>query len=243
LDSELAFISIIIDNFLDGEQMFYTTKIVDKVRVPPKKLGAKVKDSLLGICQEDYEGRINEAYGVIVAVTGIGKVGDGHVIPGDGAAYYETEIQMLTYKPHTQEVTRGTITEVTEFGAFVRIGPIEGLIHVSQLMDDFINYDAKIPGFVGKKTDKKIISEDSVLARVVTISLKGDTSSSKVGLTMRQPFLGKADWSKMDEKSKDKEEKGLKKGKADKPAIKTDKPAAKVDKPKAEKAKEKEAKE
>jgi len=190
--------------------MFYKTKIVDKVRVPAKKLGTKVKDSLLDICREDYEGRINEEYGVIIAITGIGEVGVGHVIPGDGAAYYETEIEMLTYKPHVQEVTRGTITEATEFGAFVRIGPIEGLIHVSQIMDDFINYDAKLPGFIGKKTDKKLIPEDNVLARIVTISLKGDTSSSKIGLTMRQPFLGKGDWGKIDEKGTKEKGKGKK---------------------------------
>ncbi|MFA5126164.1 MAG: DNA-directed RNA polymerase [archaeon] len=181
--------------------MFYKTKIVDKVRVPAKKLGTKIKDSLMDICREDYEGRIKDEYGVIIAVTGIGEVGVGHVIPGDGAAYYEAEIEMLTYKPHVQEVTRGTITEATEFGAFVRIGPIEGLIHVSQIMDDYINYDAKLPGFIGKKTDKKLVPEDNVLARIVTISLKGDTSSSKIGLTMRQPFLGKSDWGRIDEKS------------------------------------------
>ncbi len=181
------------------------------VRVPPKKLGGELKKSILEICQEDLEGRIKEEYGVVVAITKIGKVGDGHVIPGDGAAYYESEIEMITYKPHVQEVVRGTITEATEFGAFVRIGPIEGLIHVSQLMDDFINYDAKLPGFVGKKTDKKIVPEDTVLARIVTISLKGDVSSSKIGLTMRQTFLGKPDWSKIDEKMlKDFKEKKVK---------------------------------
>lgn len=200
-----------LGSFVDGERMFYNARVVDKVRVPPKKLGAKIKESLLSICQDDYEGRINEEYGVIVAVTGIGKVGDGHVIPGDGSAYYEAEIEMLTYRPEIQEVVRGTITEITEFGAFVRIGPIEGLIHVSQIMDDYINYDAKLPGFVGKKTDKKIVSEDNVLARIVTVSMKGDTSSSKIGLTMRQSFLGKPEWGKIDEKMV--KEVGDKKGK------------------------------
>ena len=185
--------------------MFYKTKINDKVRVPPKKLGAKVKASLLDICKEDYEGRIDQGYGVIIAVTGIGDIGEGHIIPGDGAAYYEAEIEMLTYKPLMHEIVRGTITEATEFGAFVRVGPIEGLIHVSQIMDDFINYDAKLPGFVGKKTEKKIIPEDNVMARVVTISMKGETSNSKVGLTMRQPFLGKVDWAGIDAKAVEKE--------------------------------------
>lgn len=202
--------------------MYYTTKIMDKVRVPPKNLGSKIKESIMQICREDLEGRINDEYGIIVAVTGIGKVGDGHVIPGDGAVYYETEIEMLTYKPHIQEITRGIITEVTEFGAFARIGPIEGLIHVSQIMDDYINYDAKIPGFIGKKTGKKLVAEDTVLARIVTISMKGHTPSSKIGLTMRQPFLGKPEWEKIDEKlSKEKDAKG-KKGKA---SVEKEKPA------------------
>ncbi len=195
----------IYEEFVKGERMFYKAKINDKVRVPPKKLGAKIKDSLLEICKEDYEGRIEPNLGVIIAVTGIGSVGEGHVIPGDGAAYYEAEIEMLAYRPVMQEIVRGTITEATEFGAFIRVGPIEGLIHVSQLMDDYINYDAKLPGFVGKKTDKKIVPEDVVLAKVVTISLKGDTSNSKIGLTMRQAFLGKAEWATIDAKAEKKE--------------------------------------
>jgi DNA-directed RNA polymerase subunit E' len=187
--------------------MFYKAKIKDKVRVPPKKLGSKVKNSLLEICQEDYEGRIDNDAGVIIAVTGIGSIGEGHIIPGDGAAYYEAEIEMITYKPMIHEIVRGTITEATEFGAFVRVGPIEGLIHVSQIMDDFINYDAKLPGFVGKKTDKKIIPEDDVLAKIVTISMKGETSGSKIGLTMRQDYLGKPEWASIDAKKENKAKK------------------------------------
>jgi DNA-directed RNA polymerase subunit E' len=194
--------------------MFYKTKINDKVRVPPKKLGGKVKSSLLDICKEDYEGRLDNDYGVVVAVTGIGEVGEGHIIPGDGSAYYEAEIEMLTYKPILHEVVRGTITESTEFGAFVRVGPIEGLIHVSQLMDDFINYDAKLPGFVGKKTEKKVVAEDNVLAKIVTISMKGEVSNSKIGLTMRQPYLGKAEWAGIDAKAEEKKSKGKKKEEA-----------------------------
>jgi DNA-directed RNA polymerase subunit E' len=183
------------------------TKMVDKIRVPPKSLGPKLKESLLEICRNDYEGKVNQACGVIVAVKSVGKVGDGHIIPGDGSAYYEAEIEMLTYKPFLQEVVRGVVTEATEFGAFMMIGPIEGLAHISQVMDDFINYDAKISGFVGKKSSRKLVGEDSVIARVVSVSLKGDTASSKIGLTMRQEFLGKPEWDSLVEKEKGKKSK------------------------------------
>ena len=203
--------------------MFYKTKIRDKIRVPPKKLGTKIKESILEVCKEDYEGRIESNIGVIVAITNINNVGEGHIIPGDGSAYYEAEIEMLSYKPVLHEIVRGTITEATEFGAFVRVGPIEGLIHVSQIMDDFINYDAKLPGFVGKKTDKKIIPEDDVLAKIVTISMKDDTSNSKIGLTMRQPGLGKTEWATIDAKQDKKNEKVKKQKEEVKPKKDSDK--------------------
>jgi len=130
-------------------------------------------------------------------------------VPGDGSVYYNTNIKMLVYKPEMHEVVEGVVSEVTEFGAFVKTGPLEGLIHVSQIMDDYINYDAKLPGFSGKDTAKRLTVKDVVLARIVTVSLKGTISSSKVGLTMRQPGLGKADWSKIDEKEKGSKKKGM----------------------------------
>lgn len=180
--------------------MYSLIKVKEKVRVPPKEFGGKLKDIILKIVQEEYEGIVDEDLGLVIAVTGVDNIGEGKIVLGDGAAYYEAELEMLMYKPVMHEVVEGVVSEITEFGAFVRISPIEGLVHVSQIMDDYINYDAKMPGFVGKKTGKKLTVEDEVLARIVTISLKGNIQNSKIGLTMRQPFLGKDIWIKKDEK-------------------------------------------
>lgn len=62
---------------------------------------------------------------------------------GDGAAYHEVTFNALFFKPELQEVVEGEVIEITEFGAFVRIGPMDGLAHVSQVTDDYITYDAK----------------------------------------------------------------------------------------------------
>lgn len=182
--------------------MYVLYKIKETVRVLPKDIGGKLEDVILKTAQEEYEGLVDEDIGVVIAVTDVGNIGEGKVVPGDGAAYYSAEMSMLVYKPVMHELVEGFITETTEFGAFVRVGPVEGLIHVSQIMDDYINYDPKLPGFMGKKTKKKLIVNDSVLARVVTISFKDTISNSKLGLTMRQPFLGKEEWVKIDEKAK-----------------------------------------
>ncbi|MAG21956.1 MAG: DNA-directed RNA polymerase [Candidatus Diapherotrites archaeon] len=180
--------------------MYFLVNVNEKVRVPPKDFGGKLKDTILKIVQEEYEGVVDEDLGLVIAVTGVGEVGEGKIVLGDGAAYYRTELELLMYKPLMHEVVEGSITEITEFGAFMRISPIEGLVHVSQIMDDYINYDAKMPGFIGKKTGRKLTVEDEGLARIVTISLKGNIQNSKIGLTMRQPFLGKEGWTKKDEK-------------------------------------------
>ncbi len=192
--------------------MYKIIKIKEKVRVPPKEFGGKLDESILKLVQEEYEGIVDEDVGLVIAVTGVGEVGEGKVVLGDGAAYYETDLELLMYKPQMHEIVEGTVTEVTEFGAFVRISPVEGLVHVSQIMDDFINYDAKMPGFVGKKTGKKLTVEDDVLTRIVTISLKGNIQNSKIGLTMRQPFLGKESWTKKEDRKKP-EPKAKKEGK------------------------------
>lgn len=170
----------------------------DTVRIPPAELGGKTEEFVLKQARSVYEGLLDEDMGVVVAVTQIENVGDGMIVPGDGAAYYEADISMLVYKPKIQELIEGEVTDVTEFGAFVKTGPLDGLIHVSQIMDDYINYDAKLPGFVGKESRKRLTKKDVVLARVATVSIKGTIASSKVGLTMRQIGLGKADWAKID---------------------------------------------
>ncbi len=182
--------------------MYTLVKVKEKVRVPPKEFGGKLDETIRKIVQEEYEGIVDEDLGLVIAVIGVGEVGEGKVVLGDGAAYYRATLELLMYKPLMHEIVEGAITEVTEFGAFVRISPIEGLVHVSQIMDDYINYDAKLPGFIGKKTNKRLTIDDEVLARIVTISLKGNIQNSKIGLTMRQPFLGKESWVKKDSKQR-----------------------------------------
>lgn len=169
-------------------------KIQDTIRVPPENFKMDLSEAVLKIIQENYEGIVDEDLGVLIAATGVDNVGEGRVIPGDGAAWYECTFNILAFKPEMQEIMDGEVSEVTEFGAFVRTGPVEGLVHVSQIMDDYITYDPKSIQFVGRDTGRKVQVADEVLARVVTISLKGSTSKSKIGLTMRQFGLGKNEW-------------------------------------------------
>ncbi len=185
--------------------MFKILTIKDEVRVPPTKFELELDEAVKQSLQETVEGKLNPDIGVFLAVTEVLSVGDGRILPEDGAIYYPAEFKVLIYRPELNEVVVGEIVDITEFGVFTRIGAIDGLIHVSQIMDDKLAYDAKNATYTGKKTGYKLKEGDLVRARIVGVSLgKG---RSKISLTMRQPGLGSLDWIEKEKKKKLKKEK------------------------------------
>jgi len=93
------------------------------------------------------------------------------------------------------EVVEGAISEVNEFGAFVRIGPMEALLHKSQIMEDHVDINVGMGVIEGRQSGRNIGVGSSVRARIV--SLSPDTSDprrSKIGLTCKQTGLGSHKW-------------------------------------------------
>ncbi len=174
--------------------MFYLYTVRDSVAIPPSSLGEDIKEAALQELKKEYEGLVDEDMGVIVSIVNVRETGDAMVIPGDPNVYVDATFEVLTYKPLLQEVVDGYVVDVAEFGLFVRIGPMDGLVHMSQIMDDFVRYDPSIPAFIGKESNRSVGMKDKVRARIVTVSLKDTVTDSKIGLTMRQPGLGKWEW-------------------------------------------------
>ncbi len=155
-------------------------------------LKGNIKEALLQRLNENFEGYIGSDVGFIIYVSEIINIGEGIIIPGDGAPYFDTEFKILTFIPEIQEICLGKITDITNFGAFLNIGPVDGMIHVSQTMDDFISF-SKNKVLMGKESKKSLKVEDKCRARVIAISYK-DLANPKIGLTMRQPALGNIKW-------------------------------------------------
>lgn len=146
-----------------------------------------------------YVGVVDEELGYVITVTEVKVSPVGKIIPGDGAAYHKVAFSLLTFYPKLQEIVEGEVVEIADFGAFVRIGPVDALLHVSQLMDDFISYDEKQGVLLGKETKRRLMSGDQVRVRITAVSLGRAGSSGKIGVTARQPFLGKLDWIEYDQ--------------------------------------------
>lgn len=186
--------------------MYKLLKVKETARVPPKRFNQDLKEVIKEEFSTAFTGRIDKNLGFILDVIDVEEIGEGKIIMGDGAIYYDAIFDILVYKPILNEVVEGTVTEVTEFGAFVNFGPLDGLIHVSQITEDFMSYDQKNNMLIGKETKKILRPGDKVRARVVAVSLKPKFGESKIGLTMRQPYLGKVEWLEEDKKRQQQKE-------------------------------------
>jgi len=171
--------------------MFYVAEVEDHIRVEPRHFGLATKDAVAEQLQESYVKTMHKDLGFVISVIGVADVGEGIIIPGDGAAYYKSQFTVLVWKPELHELIPGTIKEITNFGAFMQIGPAQGMIHISQTMEDFVTL-SKTGSLSGKMTKRSLNVGDSCLARIVAISYKA--GEPKIGLTMRQPGLGKIEW-------------------------------------------------
>jgi DNA-directed RNA polymerase subunit E' len=174
--------------------MFKLVTREDTIRIPPETFGKPLEAVGHQQVKAKYEGVVNEELGYVIAVTNVKVSPTGKIIPGDGATYHKVSFSMLTFYPKIQEVVEGEVVEIADFGAFIRIGPVDALLHVSQLMDDFISYDEKQGVLLGKETKRKLVTGDQVRVRITAVSLGRAGSSGKIGVTARQPFLGKLEW-------------------------------------------------
>jgi DNA-directed RNA polymerase subunit E' len=184
--------------------MFYIMKVEDHVRVEPHHFGLPTHEAIERQLNEDFVGKVGKEFGYVISVLSVEDIDDGVIIPGDGSAYYNSIFNLLVWRPDLHELVYGTISEITNFGAFIQIGPAQGMIHVSQTMEDYVSL-SKTGSLTGKSSKRSLGKGDDCLARIVAISYKADMP--KIGLTMRQPGLGKLQWLDEDKKKKEFSEK------------------------------------
>ena len=199
--------------------MYRILTVSDTVRVPPSYFTMDLNSAVQKLIQDKYERRVDMENGVVLKVWNVHDVKGGKVVLGDGAAYYDVKYNALTFIPEVHEIIEGEVSEVMDFGAFVSLGPFDGLVHLSQITNEFVSFDKKLGTLTTKGTKKAIKKGDIVRAKIVTVSLKPTIPETKIALTMKGDGLGKLEWlaeekkPKKEIKKEKKEEKGEKKEK------------------------------
>jgi DNA-directed RNA polymerase subunit E' len=177
--------------------MYKRVRLRDTVEVPPRHLAEVTPDLVKKLLQDKLEGRMDEDVGSVVSVIEVADIGDGAVLPGEEGVFFDAEFDALTFDPQMQEVVDGEVVEVVNFGAFVGIGPVDGLLHVSQISDEYLAYDEEGQALASRESNETLAVGDAVRARIVTKSIdERNPRDSKIGLTAKQVGLGKHGWLK-----------------------------------------------
>jgi DNA-directed RNA polymerase subunit E' len=176
--------------------LFSISTLVDVVRIPPNLFGTNLKKAAMTILKEKYESMINVDLGYIIMILDAKVDEMGKMIPGDGGTFHKVEFEALTFYPKLQEIVHGEIVDITDFGAFVRIGPTDALLHLSQVMDDYLKSDVKSGMIIANQSGRTLKVSSTIRARITAVSLGKAATMGKIGITCRQPYLGADEWIK-----------------------------------------------
>jgi DNA-directed RNA polymerase subunit E' len=179
------------------QNMYKIVTKEDTIRIPAEYIR---KDKSLDqhidrLAATAFEGHFDDDNRFILVTSNHQPLGRGRIIHGDGAIYQKVRFDAVLFCMEDYEVVEGAVSEVNDFGAFVRIGPMEALLHKSQIMEDHVDINAGMGVVEGRQSGRRLGVGSSVRARIV--SLSPDTSDprrSKIGLTCKQSGLGSHEW-------------------------------------------------
>lgn len=174
--------------------MFSISTLVDVVRIPPSLFGSTLRQAATDILKEKYESMINADLGYIIMILDAKVDEMGKMIAGDGGTFHKVEFEALTFYPKLQEIVLGEIVDITDFGGFVRIGPTDALLHLSQVMDDYLKSDVKSGMIIANQSGRTLKVGSTLRSRITAVSLGKGAAMGKIGITCRQPFLGAEEW-------------------------------------------------
>lgn len=174
--------------------LFSISTLQDVVRIPPSLFGTALKKAAINILKSKYESMINADLGYIIMIMDAKVESMGKMIAGDGGTYHKVDFDALTFFPKLQEIVQGELVDITDFGAFVRIGPTDALLHLSQVMDDYLKSDVQAGVIHANQSGKTLRVGSTIRTRITAVSLGKAASMGKIGITCRQPFLGADEW-------------------------------------------------
>ncbi len=175
--------------------MFYKYKVVDVISIKPRMFKEGLEKAAYMQLIEKYVGVYDKDLGYILMISEPKVDPLGKIIAEDGSSNHKVEFYAYAYKPLKGEVVEGEVVGIENFGIFVRLGPVDALVHKSVLMEDSSVDINKIEGLVvGRNSGYVIRKGDVVRARVLDYSPPTGLSLMKIALYMKSRFLGKVDY-------------------------------------------------
>jgi DNA-directed RNA polymerase subunit E' len=174
--------------------LFSISTLDDIVRIPPNLFGTSLNKAGINILKSKYESMVNANLGYIIMILDAKVEPMGKVVAGDAGTFHHATFEALTFQPKLQEIVNGELVDITDFGAFVRIGPTDALLHLSQVMDDYLKSNVSSGMILANQSGRTLKVGSTIRARITAVSIGKAASMGKIGITCRQPFLGTDEW-------------------------------------------------
>src|SRR2546428_13387212 len=130
--------------------MYQRVQREDVVRIPPERLGEDIDAVARELTRTTLEGKIGADKTLTLIASNIERVGEGRIVHGDGAVYQRVRYDALGFAPTLQEIVEGTVVAILKFGAFVRFGPLDGLLPIWQGVGARVDADGECQRRIGE---------------------------------------------------------------------------------------------
>ena len=175
--------------------MYLIDTIEEVIRIEPSRLSESLEKVCMELAKNAFEGKYVGNNNIVVLVLDTKLKGEGRIVHGDASVYQRVELKALLFHIDVNEVIEGTVVNIHKFGAFVNLGPLDGLLHISQIIDSHIDVDETNQRLIAREAKKDLRVGNKVRVRLVSVSInERNPKESKIGLTMRQLGLGRFEW-------------------------------------------------
>ena len=184
--------------------MYMITQGETVVPIPPARLSENIEDVIDELTWRQCEGQFGPDKSITILIRNVRPNGPGRIVHGDGSVYQTVEFDQVVFKFKENEIIQGQVVQITKYGAFIKFGPLDGLLHISQVMDDRVDIDEENQRLVGKDSGRTLNIGDIVRARIISMDInEKNPQDSKIGLvTSGGVGLGRLEWIEEDEKKR-----------------------------------------
>ncbi|KAF8819729.1 Dna-directed Rna polymerase II RPB7 [Cardiosporidium cionae] len=105
--------------------MYFVIEHWENISVKPSQLGPRYEQCIEDMLRLSVEGKCSARHGYIVCVVRLVHKEPGRIQDGTGMIVVAVKYQAIVFKPVTDEVLDGVVTDVNRLGCFVQCGPLK----------------------------------------------------------------------------------------------------------------------
>ncbi|MEM0383155.1 MAG: DNA-directed RNA polymerase [Candidatus Anstonellales archaeon] len=174
--------------------VYRVVEVEEYVRIPPSMLKMNKEEAVKEVLISQYKNKYTDAFGLVLDIIDIKVEQENVIVINDPKIYFKTRFKILSFTIDRREVMLGIVKDIVEYGAFVLIGPFEGLVNIAQISDEKFTFNKEKKRLENADKTKTVEIGDKLYVKVGTVSMRDGPAKAKISLSCRGPGLGNLKW-------------------------------------------------